>query len=138
MFKDEPTIEVLNAMGMDASSVGNHEFDRGTQELRRISAATDGTYSDDVTACEGVDEERDRLLHRQHRAAPSHGTDFPYLAANVISKRPGEPMLPPYQIFDAGQGKKIALIGVVTDTTPTIVSPDGVADVDVHRRGGRR
>ena len=54
VFKDEPTIEVLNAMGMDASSVGNHEFDRGTQELRRISAATDGTYTDDVTACEGI------------------------------------------------------------------------------------
>ena len=38
-------------MGLDVSSVGNHEFDRGTEELRRISAATDGTYTDDVTAC---------------------------------------------------------------------------------------
>jgi len=54
VFKDEPTIEVLDAMGLNASSVGNHEFDRGTEELRRISAATDGTYTDDVTACEGI------------------------------------------------------------------------------------
>ncbi|WP_324273997.1 hypothetical protein [Blastococcus brunescens] len=51
VFKDEPTIEVLNAMGLDVSSVGNHEYDRGTEELRRISAATDGSYSDDVSAC---------------------------------------------------------------------------------------
>ncbi|MFC7573479.1 hypothetical protein ACFQX8_14320 [Klenkia terrae] len=51
VFGDEPTVEVLNAMGLDVSSVGNHEFDRGTEELRRISAATDDEYSDDVEAC---------------------------------------------------------------------------------------
>jgi len=54
VFKDEPTIEVLNAIGLDVSSVGNHEFDRGTDELRRISAATDGEFTDDVAACDGV------------------------------------------------------------------------------------
>src|SRR3712207_1439652 len=41
VFKNEPTIEVLDAMGLDVSSVGNHEFDRGTEELKRISADTD-------------------------------------------------------------------------------------------------
>src|SRR4029450_14082021 len=51
IFKDEPTIEILNAMGLNVSSVGNHEFDRGTEELRRISAATDGTHTDEVVAC---------------------------------------------------------------------------------------
>lgn len=30
---DEPTIEVLNAMGVDAAAVGNHEFDRGVDDL---------------------------------------------------------------------------------------------------------
>src|SRR4051812_50114455 len=38
-------------------------------------------------------------------------------------------MLPPYQVFDMPGGRKIALIGVVTETTPTIVTPSGVADV---------
>jgi 5'-nucleotidase len=44
-------------------------------------------------------------------------------------KDTGAPMLPPFQVFDVG-GEQIALIGVVTDTTPTIVSPAGIADVD--------
>jgi 5'-nucleotidase len=129
IFKDEPTIEVLNAMGLDASSVGNHEFDRGTEELRRISAATDDAYTDDVSACEGVTAGQDGCW-QDSTGAPFHGTDFPYLAANVVSKETGKPMLPPYQVFDAGSGRKVALIGVVTETTPTIVSPDGIADVD--------
>src|SRR3954451_6907935 len=30
---DNPTIDVLNALGLDASSVGNHEFDKGFADL---------------------------------------------------------------------------------------------------------
>ncbi|WP_245885776.1 ExeM/NucH family extracellular endonuclease [Xylanimonas oleitrophica] len=30
---DQPTIDVLNALGMDASAVGNHEFDQGFEDL---------------------------------------------------------------------------------------------------------
>ncbi|MCO7219083.1 bifunctional UDP-sugar hydrolase/5'-nucleotidase [Klenkia sp. PcliD-1-E] len=135
VFRDEPTIEVLNAMGLDVSSVGNHEFDRGTEELRRISAATDDQYSDDVEACPatlggepfqaGVDG-----CFPDSTGADFHGTDYPYLAANVIDTASGQPMLPPYEVFDVGGGKKMALIGVVTKTTPTIVSPAGITDVE--------
>ena len=128
VFKDEPTIEILNAMGLDVSSVGNHEFDRGTDELRRISAATDGLFSDDVEACEGVTPGVDGCFE-DSTGEEFHGTDFPYLAANVVMKDTGDPMLPPFQLFDIGGGKQMGLIGVVTDTTPTIVSPTGIADV---------
>jgi 5'-nucleotidase len=114
-------------MGLDASSVGNHEFDRGTQELRRISAATDGTYTDDVSACEGVTPGVDGCFGEGEHAFD--GADFPYLAANVVSKKTGKPALPPYQVFNAQGGKKVALIGVVTETTPGLVTPSGVADV---------
>jgi len=31
--QDQPTIEVLNALGLQASAVGNHEFDRGWDDL---------------------------------------------------------------------------------------------------------
>jgi 5'-nucleotidase len=133
VFKDEPTIEVLNAMGLDASSVGNHEFDRGTEELRRISGATDGTYSDDVVACpETLDGNpfvvgTDGCFGDGEHAF--HGAEFPYLAANVVSKETGDAMLPPYQVFDVPGGRKVALIGVVTETTPGIVSPAGITDV---------
>ena len=133
IFEDEPTIEILNAMGLDASSVGNHEFDRGTQELRRVSGATDGyeaTHGGTVTACDpAVVTVGVTGCFGNGDGHDFHGTDFPYLAANVVSRSTGQPILPPYQVFDVGGGRKIALIGVVTRTTPTIVSPDGVADV---------
>ncbi|MBB3678496.1 5'-nucleotidase C-terminal domain-containing protein [Modestobacter versicolor] len=129
VFRDESTLEVVNAMGMDVSVVGNHEFDRGTEELRRISGATDGQATDDVTACEGVDPGVTGCF-TDSTGEQFGGTDFPYLAANVVSKETGEPMLPAYEVIEVGGGQRIGFIGVVTDTTPTIVSPGGIADVD--------
>lgn len=39
---DTPTIEYLNALGVDASAVGNHEFDQGKEDLTdRIIPASD-------------------------------------------------------------------------------------------------
>ncbi|SEO90644.1 bifunctional metallophosphatase/5'-nucleotidase [Trujillonella endophytica] len=128
VYRDEPTIEVLDAMGLDVSSVGNHEFDRGTRELLRISGATDGTFGDDVGACDGVTVGVDGCFGDGEHAFD--GADFPYLAANVVSRDSGEPLLPPYQVFTTPAHQRIALIGVVTDTTPTIVAPAGVADVE--------
>jgi 5'-nucleotidase len=136
VFKDEPTIEVLNAMGLDVSSVGNHEFDRGTEELRRISGATDGTYTDDVVACPETLNGEPFVVGTDGcfgngEGHDFHGAEFPYLAANVLDRATGEPALPPYQVFDIPGGKKVALIGVVTETTPSIVDAAGIADVQV-------
>src|SRR4051794_23228960 len=36
MFHDEPTIEAMSMMGLALSSVGNHEFDEGKDELLRM------------------------------------------------------------------------------------------------------
>lgn len=42
---DNPTIDILNAAGLDASSVGNHEFDRGWPDLRdRVIPRADFPY----------------------------------------------------------------------------------------------
>ena len=35
LFRDEPTIKALGLMGLEASAVGNHEFDAGRTELLR-------------------------------------------------------------------------------------------------------
>src|SRR5690606_16846573 len=32
IFQDQPTVEAMNELGLDVSSVGNHEFDEGTTE----------------------------------------------------------------------------------------------------------
>ena len=129
VFKDEPTIEVLNALGLDYSSVGNHEFDRGITELKRISAATDvyeAAHGGAVTACAGVTAEVDGCFDDSTGQA-FDGAQFPYLAANVVDTATGEPVLPPYEILTDAAGNRLGLIGVVTDDTPNIVSPDGVA-----------
>ena len=36
LFYDEPAVEALNKIGVDFSAVGNHEFDKGSAELRRL------------------------------------------------------------------------------------------------------
>jgi 2',3'-cyclic-nucleotide 2'-phosphodiesterase (5'-nucleotidase family) len=35
-FEDEPAIEALNMMGLDADTFGNHNFDRGVEHLQRM------------------------------------------------------------------------------------------------------
>ena len=43
--QDVPTIETLNAAGLDVSAVGNHEFDRGFADLTdRVMPLADWEY----------------------------------------------------------------------------------------------
>ena len=59
-FRDEPAVEALNAMGFDVATVGNHDFDRGPREMRRLSGlaryrmlganVVNGTNGDPVSA----------------------------------------------------------------------------------------
>ncbi|WP_243231669.1 5'-nucleotidase C-terminal domain-containing protein [Microbacterium sp. CIAB417] len=94
-FQDEPTLDVLNALGLKASAVGNHEFDQGI---------------DDLTG----------------RVAGS--ADFAYLGANVYDAASGEVLLPEYATFTVS-GLTVAVIGAITEETPTLVSPDGIKGV---------
>jgi 5'-nucleotidase len=73
LFHDEPSVESLNAMGLDVSGVGNHEFDEGVTELLRMQ---DGGCHP-VDGCYFPDE-------------PYPGADFQWLAANVVSETTGE------------------------------------------------
>jgi 5'-nucleotidase len=112
IFQDEPTIEVLEAMGLQTSAVGNHEFDEGVRELLRIQHG--GCY--DECFEDGVAYD---------------GADFPYLAANVTWKGSGKPILPPYWVKKV-RGVEVGFIGVVTDELPVLVNPSGIRNVDVH------
>jgi len=58
-FHDEPTIEALNKLDLDVTSVGNHEFDEGARELARLQNGgchpTDGCYTgEEFEGAEGV------------------------------------------------------------------------------------
>jgi 5'-nucleotidase len=116
-FRDEPTIEVMNAIGVDFNAVGNHEFDKGVAELARIvkgSCSTD-TRDPNLASC------------ARTSGGPYAGAKFAFLAANVVDAA-GKPIHPPYVVREF-QGAKIGFIGVVTRTTPTIVVPEGVRGV---------
>ena len=109
LFHDEPTIESLNAMNLAVASVGNHEFDRGRDELRRMQKGgchpTDGCRNGDGFA----------------------GATFQYLSANVVdqAKERSAPLFPATAIRTIA-GVKIGFIGETLRNTPRIVTPTGV------------
>ncbi|MBG6183341.1 5'-nucleotidase [Arthrobacter sp. CAN_A214] len=94
--QDKPTLEVLNALELRASAVGNHEFDAGTEDLS-------GRVADLA--------------------------DFPYLGANVYAKGTVDPALEEYSIINVS-GIDVAVIGVVTEATASLVSPGGISGID--------
>jgi 5'-nucleotidase len=107
LFHDEPTIEALNKLDLDVTSVGNHEFDEGAKELARLQNGgchpTEGCYTDEEF----------------------EGADFPYLAANVLDEKTDKPILKPYWVWKH-KGVKVGFIGVTLEGTPDIVSAEGV------------
>ena len=104
---DKPTIDVLNALGMNASAVGNHEFDKGYDDLvNRIMAPYDATTN------------------------PNGGAMWKYLGANVYQHGTTTPALPEYAIFTV-DGLKVGVIGAVTAETPALVSPGGITQIDI-------
>ncbi|HEY0093753.1 MAG TPA: metallophosphoesterase, partial [Archangium sp.] len=79
IFHDEPTIAVLNQIGLDITSVGNHEFDDGRDELLRMQNG--GCHP--VDGCQS--------------GASFPGAKFKYLSANVFTNTATrETLLPAY------------------------------------------
>jgi 5'-nucleotidase len=125
LFKEEPATIMANLMNVDFASVGNHEFDKGKDELKRIQKG--GCSADGCTAAPYTIE-RDGKLTTTNTYP---GADFQYLAANVIDNQTKQPLFPAYGIkrFPSTSGRPIAIgfIGEVLQSTPTIVTPSGVA-----------
>ncbi|MFE1932896.1 bifunctional metallophosphatase/5'-nucleotidase [Streptomyces sp. NPDC059474] len=114
LFHDEPTIEALNKLDLDVTTVGNHEFDEGRAELNRIQNGgchpKEGCYEKGKTF---------------------QGADFPYLAANVTDEKTDKPILKPYTVWKH-KGVKIGFIGVTLEGTPDIVTAEGVKGLKFH------
>lgn len=114
LFHDEPTIEALNGLDLDVTTVGNHEFDEGIDELTRLQKGgchpVDGCYE---------------------KGKKFQGANFPYLSANVTSEKTGKPVLKPYWVWKKN-GVKIGFIGVTLEGTPNIVTANGVKGLQFH------
>lgn len=54
---------------------------------------------------------------------------FPYIGANVYLKGTTTPALQEYELFDI-DGMTVAVIGAVTEETPSLVTPTGIANLD--------
>jgi 5'-nucleotidase len=117
LFHDEPTIEAMNALGLDVTGVGNHEFDEGIDELLRMQFGSQLGGN----GCHPVDGCQD--------GTPFGGSLFQYLAANVFYEGTQNTIFPPYEIHKVGNAK-IAFIGLTLEGTPLIVTPAGVAGLE--------
>ncbi|MEO0742123.1 MAG: choice-of-anchor I family protein [Bacteroidota bacterium] len=105
-------IALMNAIGFDASAIGNHEFDEGTDRFEDIIEPDSDGYD---------------------------GTLFPYLSANldvspngdladlaVPGAEPAQPnSIAPSVILDVN-GTQIGVVGATTPLLPIITSPENV------------
>ncbi|HSG33662.1 MAG TPA: bifunctional metallophosphatase/5'-nucleotidase, partial [Sphingomonadaceae bacterium] len=113
LFLDEPTIGVMNRIGLEFNAVGNHEFDRGAAELQRLQFG----------GCEQY------FTRTPCAVEPAFGgARFTYLAANV-EQLDGTTLFPGSALRHFGNGRgrvAIGLIGLTLKETPSIVSAGGV------------
>jgi len=129
-FHDEPTIEAMNALGLEVSALGNHEFDEGYQELLRLQKG--GCLPDGP---DGLNNQNSCAAHT------FTGAKFHMLAANVKyattvqanarhkDKDKSKTILPSYWVKNFN-GAKIGFIGVTLKETPSIVTEAGVAGLE--------
>jgi 5'-nucleotidase len=96
LFLDEPTVGVMNRIGLDFNAVGNHEFDRGVEELQRLVRG----------GCQQLTQRKPCKVEHWK------GASFPFLAAN--SMRPdGGTLFPASALKHFGSGRRRVTVGVV-------------------------
>ncbi|HEU4459762.1 MAG TPA: 5'-nucleotidase C-terminal domain-containing protein [Methylibium sp.] len=122
LFFDEPSVETLNRIGLEFSSVGNHEFDKGAAELLRLQngGCKQTAGANDPNSCRGA---------AVGTPVPFEGAKFKWLSANVVSTATGQPLLPAFGVKRIN-GVDIAFVGMTLRATPTIVTPSGVAGLE--------
>jgi 5'-nucleotidase len=114
-YLDEPTIAAMNMLGLEFNSVGNHEFDKGVDELKRMQVGGCTKYTR-RTPC---------------AVEPFGGARFRYLAANVV-QADGKTVFPAtgLKAFRTPAGPiRIAFIGMTLRATANLVTPSGVKGV---------
>ncbi|SDR02569.1 5'-nucleotidase C-terminal domain-containing protein [Virgibacillus salinus] len=109
LLQDEPTVEIMEEIGFDVGTVGNHEFDEGTDELLRM---VNGGEHPEGLGTDGYD-----------------GMNFPLLCANCVYKDSGNTVLPPHYVEEV-DGEKIGFVGVITQEAAGMVMPAGIQDIE--------
>lgn len=113
LFLDEPTIGAMNRLGLDFNAVGNHEFDRGREELLRMQYGGCAKHT----------------LRTPCVVESFAGAQFQFLAASTFAED-GSTILPAtgMRSFGTGEGAvKVGIIGLTLRLTEYVVSREGVA-----------
>jgi 5'-nucleotidase len=100
--EDQPTIDSLNAAGLTVSAIGNHELDRGQDDLR------------------------DRIIGPES----DRNAKWDYISANIVDEATGEPAFDAYQVQEIG-GVRVGFIGATTELLPELVSPAGIDGLEI-------
>ena len=111
-FLDEPTIGVMNRIKLDFNAVGNHEFDRGREELLRMQSG-------------GCAQHTSR---KPCQLEPFAGASFKFLAASTRTEN-GSTLFPATGLRTFGSGARkvtVGFIGLTLKGTPQLVSPEGI------------
>ena len=112
IYLDEPTVGVANRFGLDFNAVGNHEFDRGRNELLRMQRG----------GCAQL------TARKPCQVEQFGGAKFQFLSASTITEN-GQTLFPAYGIRTFGKGRKAVRIGVIGLTlkgTSDLVTPGGI------------
>ncbi|ROP61018.1 bifunctional UDP-sugar hydrolase/5'-nucleotidase [Curtobacterium sp. ZW137] len=99
--QDQPTIDVLNAMDLSVSAIGNHELDKGRTDLE------------------------DRVIGPDD----ARNATWDYVSANILDTATGEPAFDPYSIQEIS-GKRVGFIGATVDLEG-LVSPSGIESLEM-------
>lgn len=113
LYLDEPSIGVMNRIGVDFNAVGNHEFDRGQDELLRMQNG----------GCAKFTAKQPCALE------PFTGARFRYLAASTV-RADGTTLFPATGLRTFGKGRSAVTVGVIGLTlkgTPNLVNPTGIS-----------
>ncbi|WP_214326117.1 bifunctional metallophosphatase/5'-nucleotidase [Nonomuraea sediminis] len=102
---DEPTIEFLNKIKLDFTTVGNHELDRSLEFLRDHMGKGQCFGEIGVDSC-FTDSDGRRF----------HGADFEISTANITRKGETRPVLKPY-VIKYFRGIPVGFINLTTPTT---------------------
>lgn len=115
LYLDEPTIGVMNRIGLEFNAVGNHEFDRGWQELLRMQQGGCARYT----------------TRQPCQLEPFTGASFRFLSAST-TRADGTTLFPATGMKSFGRGRtkvSVGVIGLTLKGTPDLVSPDGVRGI---------
>ena len=115
LYLDEPAVGVMNRIGLDFNAVGNHEFDRGAAELKRLVGG----------GCTQLSARQPCQLEQWR------GARFPFLAANSVQPD-GQTLFAPTALRSFGKGRSkvtVGLIGVTLKATADLTARENLQGV---------